>query len=105
MVETVEAKTVLRDEIIAILQEHMPEIRKLGVSHLAVFGSFARGEDRPGSDVDILVEFDRPVGIFEFLDVKDYLESVLRRPVDLVTRDALKPQLRDRILGEAVRAI
>ena len=72
---------------------------------LAVFGSCARGEERRDSDVDILVDFENPVSIFEFLEVKDYLQTLLGQPVDLVMRRALKPQLRDRILAEAVSAI
>lgn len=93
------------DEVISVLRRQMGEIRAYGVARLAVFGSCVRGEDRPDSDVDILVEFEAPVSIFKFLDVKDYLETILGRPVDLVMRGALKPQLRDRILAEAVSAI
>jgi len=92
------------DEILDILRRHMPEIKAFGVSNLAVFGSYVRGEERAGSDVDILVEFVAPVGIFKFLDVKDYLEKLLGCSVDLVMRTALKPQLRDRILEEAISA-
>ena len=94
-----------RDEILGILQRHAAEIKGYGISRLAMFGSCARGEERPDSDVDILVEFNTPVSIFKFLDVKDYLETLIGRPVDLVMRGALKPQLRDRILTEAVSAI
>ena len=94
-----------RDDIIHALREHMPEIRRYGVSHLAVFGSCVRGEARPDSDVDVLVEFGTPVSIFKFLDLKEYLEGLLSCTVDLVMRGALKPQLRDRILAEAVDAI
>jgi hypothetical protein len=83
----------------------MAEIKAQGVLRLAVFGSCVRGEGRPGSDVDILVEFETPVSIFKFLDVKEYLEGILGRSVDLVMRGALKPQLRERILAEAVSAI
>ncbi len=56
------------------------------------------------SDVDVLVEFERPVGAFEFLDVKDLLADVLGRQVDLVTPEAVKPWMRDRVEREAVRA-
>lgn len=59
---------------------------------------------RPGSDVDVLVEFSQPIGLFAFLDLKTELEHLLGRPVDLVTADALKPQMRDKILGEAIHA-
>jgi hypothetical protein len=92
------------DELIATLKRHRADLDCMGVSRLAIFGSFARGEERPDSDVDILVDFNVPVSIFKFLDVKERLETLLGRSVDLVTRDALKPQLRDRILAEAVSA-
>ncbi len=94
-----------RAEVVNALQRHAAEIRGHGVRRLALFGSLARNEDGPESDVDILVEFERPISLFGFLEVKEYLESLLGRSVDLVTREALKPQLRDRILGEAVNAI
>ena len=93
-----------RDEILRALREHLPELRRHGVAHLSLFGSVVRSEASPDSDVDLLVEFDTPVSMFKFLDLKDCLEGILGRPVDLVTRGALKPQLRDRILAEAVRA-
>ncbi len=96
---------MVRDEVLDILRGHMAEIKALGVARLAVFGSCVRGEERPDSDVDILVEFETPVSIFKFLDVKEYLEGILGHSVDLVMRGALKPQLRDRILTEAVSAI
>lgn len=72
---------------------------RFGVKTIGFFGSFARGEPGIRSDVDILVEFSRPVG-WEFLDVQQYLEARLGRKVDLVTRRALKPQFRARILAE-----
>ncbi|GIO41586.1 nucleotidyltransferase family protein [Paenibacillus apis] len=69
------------------------------VSKIGLFGSFARDEQTETSDIDLLVEFSRPVG-FEFLDLKDYLESVFDREVDLVTPNAIKPYMRDEILSE-----
>ena len=92
---------VLLDDVIATLRDHMAEIRRHGVSHLAVFGSLARGEERPDSDVDILVEFSIPVGLFEFVRVQRYLGQLLGRNVDLATPDALRKEMRDSILGEA----
>lgn len=94
-----------RDEIIRILTEHRAELEELGVRSLSLFGSAARGETTSGSDVDLLVEFSVPVGLFRFLDVKAYLENLLGGEVDLVTPDALKRQLRDSILAEAVHAL
>jgi len=77
----------------------------MGVKSLALFGSAARDEAEPGSDLDLLVEFAEPVGLFRFLDLKARLEALLGCAVDLVTPGALKRQLRDRILREAVRAV
>ena len=92
------------DQIRAELAQHREELVALGVSSLAVFGSVARGEDRGDSDVDLLVEFSRPIGLFHFAEVTLWLEDLLGRPVDLVMPDALKPRIRERVLGEAVRA-
>ena len=75
---------------------------QLGVKSLALFGSTARNEATSTSDVDILVEFDRSVGLFEFVRLKLLLEEMLNRKVDLVTPDAIHPALRDRILSEAI---
>jgi uncharacterized protein len=90
-------------EATELLQSHRNELTQLGVDSLALFGSVAKGKAGPDSDVDMLVTFSKPVGFFEFLDAKNYLEHLLGRPVDLVTEDALKPQLRESILAEAVR--
>lgn len=93
-----------RDEPVKLITKHTAEFTALGVRSLAVFGSMARGEARPDSDIDILVEFARPIGLFGFLEVKERLEHVLGRSVDLVTRRALHPRMRDKVLEEAVRA-
>jgi len=93
-----------KDEVISLLREHSKTLEQMGVKSLALFGSVARGEAEVGSDIDLLVDFSRPVGLFEFVRVKTYLESILGKKVDLVTRDALKPQLRDKILREAIVA-
>lgn len=72
---------------------------------LALFGSVARNEAGTESDVDILVEFyDRLVGLVAFVRLQLYLEAILGRPVDLITRNSIKPPLRNRILGELVHA-
>jgi len=96
---------MIRDDIIRILTQHRAELEELGVKSLSLFGSAARDEATAGSDVDLLVEFSVPVGLFKFLDVKAYLENLLGTEVDLVTPDALKRQLRDAILDEAVHAL
>jgi len=93
-----------RDDALRILAEHKDEIARYGVKSLVIFGSVARNEARPDSDVDILVEFAVPVGAFKFSALKEYLETLLGSPVDLVPRESVKPRLRDRILEEAINA-
>jgi predicted nucleotidyltransferase len=88
------------EEIRAILKECLPEITKeYGVSSIGVFGSYARGEASPQSDIDIIVEFNRPIG-WELVDLADFLESRLHHKVDLVIRRSLHPLIRDTILAE-----
>lgn len=74
-------------------------VKRFHVRRLGIFGSFATGQPRPGSDVDVLVEFSQPLG-WEFFELEELLENALQRRVDLVTVDALKVQLRDQILAE-----
>ncbi|HTV00309.1 MAG TPA: nucleotidyltransferase family protein [Luteitalea sp.] len=76
---------------------------EFGVAALYVFGSVARGEARLGSDVDVLVEFDGPATFARFMDLKALLEDTLSARVDLVTRAALRSQLKPRIEAEARR--
>lgn len=91
-------------KLLELLGNHRDEIRTFGVHSLSLFGSVARDEAREDSDVDILVEFLRPVGLFEFVRLQMYLEELLGRKVDLVTVEALRPEMRDEILQEAVHA-
>jgi len=92
-------------DVLRIIAEHEDELRRRHVASLSVFGSVARGEARPDSDVDLVVEFDgSPVGLFDLVELKEFLETILDRPVDVVTNKAIKRQIRDRILSEAVRA-
>jgi len=79
-------------------------LKAFGVKSLAVFGSVARGEARSDSDVDVLVEFHRPVGFFGLARLQRHLEELLDAPVDLVTPGGLRTAMRDRVLREAVRA-
>jgi hypothetical protein len=91
-----------QDEIIRLLSERQAEMQRLGVRSLALFGSVARDTAREDSDVDILGEFDGPPGFGRFMDLKFFLEDLLGRRVDLVTRKALKPRLRTHVEEEAV---
>ena len=95
-----------RDEVLRVLSEHREEVRALGVEQLFLFGSVARDEACPGSDVDLLVRF-RPearAGLFEVVRLKARLEELLGVSVDLIMEDALKRGLRERVLGEAIPA-
>lgn len=92
------------EEALQILSKHRKRLEEFSVKSISLFGSMARDTLREDSDIDILVEFSRPVGLFEFVRLQRHLEQLLGRPVDLVTLDALKPELRERILKEAIRA-
>jgi len=93
-----------RKEIKETLKRYKPFLwEKFKVKEIGFFGSYARGEKSEKSDVDILVEFYAPIG-WEFIDLKEFLEEILGREVDLVTVRALKPQLKDNILKEVVFA-
>jgi len=97
-----------RGDVLEIIASHRAELgAKFGVKSLTLFGSVARDEATPHSDVDLLVEFDgRPVGLFHLSRTQHYLEAVLGVPrVDLVLLDGTKPAIRERMLKETVRAI
>ncbi|WP_027340822.1 nucleotidyltransferase family protein [Halonatronum saccharophilum] len=93
---------VSKEEVERKLKELKPFLkREYKVKRLGIFGSYARGEAREDSDIDILIELSASIG-WEFLDLKDFLEDYLNTEVDLVTMDALKPQLKDSILEDVV---
>lgn len=84
-----------------ILHSHQEDLARLGVRSLALFGSVAKNKASHKSDVDILIDFDSKLGLFGFVRLKNYLEELLHCDVDLVTKSALHPALRKRILSEA----
>jgi predicted nucleotidyltransferase len=98
--------TTALNDVLQILRTHESELRLLGVSHAAVFGSVARGEARAGSDIDVLVELDehRSMGIFEYARLKLSINELLDGAGDVVNRRTLKPLLRDNILRDAIHA-
>ena len=90
-----------KQEIIKIIRNKKPEMEsRYGVQRLGLFGSHVRGRQRKKSDIDILVTFNRDIDLFDFLDLREYLESQLRAKVDLVMETALKPAIGKRILSE-----
>jgi uncharacterized protein len=90
-----------RSEILQELSAHRDELTRMGVKTLAVFGSVARDEARPDSDVDLLVEFLGPATFNGYMDLKFFLEDLLGRPIDLVTRKSIRPRLKTQIESEA----
>ena len=93
-----------RDEVIGFLSSHRQELEeRFGVSSLDLFGSMARNEAGPESDVDILVEFRETPGLTEYMGFKFWLEDNLGRPVDLVMKKALKPWARPLVEAESIR--
>jgi predicted nucleotidyltransferase len=95
-----------RQDAIAILRQHADALRSKGVRHAALFGSVARGDNRPDSDIDILVEFDPAarVTIFDYVGLKNYIASLFEGRVDVIDREALKPYLRRPPVRDAVYA-
>lgn len=92
---------MLLKEARKILISHKKDLLKLGVRTLSLFGSVASNKASAKSDIDILVDFDAKKGLFGFMGLKNYLEDLLNCDVDLVTKSALHPALRKRILHEA----
>jgi predicted nucleotidyltransferase len=94
-----------RQRVLNLLDAHRDQLDEFAVEALFLFGSVARDEATSESDVDFLVEFNRPVGLFTLLGLQAYLEELLGCPVDLGTPNSLRPHLRDAVLKEAIRAI
>lgn len=91
------------EEIKLILQAHKEEVsRKYKVSEIGLFGSFVRGEQKKRSDIDILVDFYEIPDLLEFIELEDRLRKLLKKKVDLVDKQGLKPQLKDIILKEVI---
>lgn len=90
-----------REDIFNLLEKERDSIRQLGVDRLGLFGSFVRGEQRPDSDVDILVHM-KGKTFAAYFDVLDFLEELFGRKVDLVPEEDIKPLLKNRILREVV---
>lgn len=84
-----------------LLEEHKPVLmQKFHVKTLGIFGSYVRGEQTPRSDIDVLVEFFKPVSFFTFLEFEEHLSQLLGTKVDLVTKKALKPAIGEAILKQ-----
>ncbi len=95
-----------RQDIIALLRENEAALRARGVVHAALLGSRARGDDRPDSDTDIMIEIDpqAPVGVYEYVRIKEYIASLFDGPVDVIDREGLKHYVRPAATADAIYA-
>ncbi|HNS31523.1 MAG TPA: nucleotidyltransferase family protein [bacterium] len=91
------------EEMRKILLVHKDEIQnKYKVKEIGIFGSFARGEQRKTSDVDILVEFKKTPDVFHLIDLEDYLKGLMHTKVDLVRKSAIREELKDTVEKEVI---
>jgi predicted nucleotidyltransferase len=92
-----------RDEAISRLRQHEADLKRLGVDHLYMFGSTARGEAKEDSDIDLFFDHEKgKLGLFELMDVKERTSSILGHRAEITTRNSLHPRLRKRIEESAV---
>ena len=95
-----------KDAIITVLREHRAELEGLGVRHAALFGSVARGEAGPDSDIDIAIDLDmdRHPTVYDYVGMQQYIAGLFEGRVDVVNREGLKPRVRDRVTPDLVHA-
>ncbi len=95
-----------RQEALTVLRMAEPALRERGVTRAALFGSVSRGDNRPDSDLDIMIELDpaAEIGIYDYVGLKEYIAGLFDGPVDVISRDGLKPHLRSSATADAVYA-
>ena len=94
-----------KEEILILLKKQLPYLKQnFKVKSIGIFGSYAREEQTETSDIDMLVEFEAPVGFIKFMELENYLSDRIDAKVDLVTPDALKPLIKPQIIAEAIYA-
>jgi predicted nucleotidyltransferase len=94
------------EDALATLRCYESDLRARGICHVAVFGSFARGENRPDSDLDIMIDVDPAVAmtVFDYVGLKEFIAGLFEGPVDVVRRDGLKPYIRPAATAQAIYA-
>lgn len=97
--------TYIQSKLDAIKKKAVPVLKDAGVSRSSIFGSFVHGDEKENSDIDLLVELPRGMSLFDFVGLQQSLEEVLKRPVDLGEYKAIKPQLKEYILNDAVQIL
>jgi predicted nucleotidyltransferase len=92
-----------KEEIRKILISHKDDLRNMyGVKEIGIFGSYIRGEQKETSDIDMLIEFERPISLLKMVSLENYLSDLLGLKVDIVPKEDVRPELKDEILAEAV---
>ena len=94
---------MIKEKVLRLLIDHRSEIQEFQIEKLSIFGSVARDQETLNSDVDILIKFKGPASYDLYMDLKFYLESLLGRKVDLVTEDAVRPELRRFVEEDLIR--
>lgn len=101
-----ENKPMTREQVIATLRAHEPELKQAGVVRLSLFGSTVRGDRRPDSDIDLLAAFDetRRISLLDVIHIENQIADLLGEPVDLLVEGTLKPHVKENVARDAVRA-
>ena len=89
-----------REDIKKLLRENADMLKKYKVNKLGIFGSYVKGKARKKSDVDLLVDFEENIDLFEFVHLVDDIQAILKIKVDLATPDAIKPYIRSKVMSE-----
>ncbi len=94
---------MLQETVIRVLKEHLKEIRSFKVLKISIFGSVARNQEKPNSDIDVLIKFDGPASFDQYMDLKFFLEDLFDRKVDLVTENAIRPEIQKYVEKDLIR--
>lgn len=95
---------MIKDKVLTLIKEHRQEFHRFRVRAIYLFGSIARDDENPQSDIDILVAFEGPATFDQYMDLKFYLEDLFHRKVDLITESGLRPELRKYVERDLIRA-